>query len=245
MLLLLIIGLVGVASGALVQVSATAVKDVVNLAIALWLSFAAFDTTYLATLARLFVRGSIWRPSLLNWFALSFESRVCVIATTAFAGNSLETGPEVEAYKNSAPSPRFQNPCRSAPVWVSLHPVQHTVSDISGCVGAGCGNVAEHSICRVFHGHLRLTCVEMYNIFRRLNKVYYKLLHIGCFKSCYLINLQVKVCRQKLSRRSNSNRYCKSLLWFHRPWCRWTYALSNDYLLNCCCVLYFSIMNFC
>ena len=48
--------------------------------------------------------------------------------------------------------------------------VQDNVGDILGCGGAGCGNVAEHSICRVFRGHLRLTCVEMYNIFRRLDK---------------------------------------------------------------------------
>ena len=58
--------------------------------------------------------------------------------------------------------------------------VQAKVGDIPSCGGAGCGNVAEHSICRVFRGHLRLTCVEMYNIFWRLDKINYKFLQLGC-----------------------------------------------------------------
>ena len=60
MLGLLIVGLVEVASGALVQVAATAVEDFVKLKAALRLfsssaATAASDTDHLATLARLFV----------------------------------------------------------------------------------------------------------------------------------------------------------------------------------------------
>ena len=60
----LIVGLVEVASGALVHVAATNVEDVVGLGhtLCFFLSAraaAASDTAHLATLARLFIRGSV------------------------------------------------------------------------------------------------------------------------------------------------------------------------------------------
>ena len=98
--------------------------------------------------------------------------------------------------------------------------VQNKVGDIRSCGCAGCGNVAEHSICRVFRGHLRLTCVEMYNIFRKLDKIYYKFPHLGCFEVSWLIERRVEVVRRALLIRLNSNRCCRSFVWFHRLWCR-------------------------
>ena len=84
---------------------------------------AASDTVHLATLARLFVRGSVWRSPSLTWSAFSLgKRRLCVIATPAFVKSPLKIGPEFEAYRGLAPFPRFPNSCRSAPAWVSLHP---------------------------------------------------------------------------------------------------------------------------
>ena len=83
---------------------------------------AASDTVYLAMLARLFVRRSVWRSPSLIWSAFFLGRRqLCVVATPAFAGRPLETWPEFEAYRGPALSPRFSNPCRSAPAWVISH----------------------------------------------------------------------------------------------------------------------------
>ena len=76
--------------------------------------------------------------------------------------------------------------------------VQHIVWNIPGCIGAGCGNVSEHSIGRNIRNRLRLTCVEMYNIFRRLDKIYNKFPHLGCFEGSWLIDRRVKVARRAL-----------------------------------------------
>ena len=84
---------------------------------------AAFDIVYLATMARLFVWESVWRSTYLIWSTFFLcRRRLCVVATPAFAGRPLETGPKFEAYKGLAPSLKFSNPCRSAPAWESPHP---------------------------------------------------------------------------------------------------------------------------
>ena len=84
---------------------------------------AASDTAHLATLARLIVRGSVWRTSLFIWSTFSLGRRqLCVVATPAFAGRLLETRPEDEAYRGPSPSQRFPTPRRFAPAWVSPHP---------------------------------------------------------------------------------------------------------------------------
>ena len=84
---------------------------------------AASDTAHLATLERLFIRGSVWRPPPLIWFASSLGMRrLCVVATPAFAKRPLEPGPVVEAYRGPALSTTFPTFCRFAPASVSLHP---------------------------------------------------------------------------------------------------------------------------
>ena len=83
---------------------------------------AAFETPHLATLANLFVRESVWRPSSLIWCASTLGMRRhCVVATPVFAKRLLEPGPVVEAYRGPAPSPTFPTPCRFAPACVSPH----------------------------------------------------------------------------------------------------------------------------
>ena len=84
-----------------------------------------------------------------------------MVVTPAFGGRLLETGPEDESYRGPAhvsEIPKFLQICSSVSESASVHDI---VGDIPGCGNAGCTNVAEHSICRVFCGHLRLTCVEM------------------------------------------------------------------------------------
>ena len=96
---------------------------------------AAFDTVHLATLARLIVRGSVWRSLSLTWSAFSLgRRRLCVLATRAFVGRPLKTGPEFEAYRGQAPSPKFPNPCRSAPAWVSPHLFRTKLAIFQGAV---------------------------------------------------------------------------------------------------------------
>ena len=96
---------------------------------------AASDTLHLATLARLFVRGSVWRSPILIWSASSLgRRRLCVIATPEFSGRPFESGPKDEAYKGPAPSPKFPNPCKSAPAWVSPHPSSTTLAIFQAAV---------------------------------------------------------------------------------------------------------------
>ena len=85
----------------------------------------ASEIAHLATLARLFVEGSVWQPSSLIWCASSLGMRrLCVIATPAFTKRPLEPGLVVEAYKSPAPSPTFPTPCRFAPACVRIRPAQ-------------------------------------------------------------------------------------------------------------------------
>ena len=84
---------------------------------------AVSDTAHLDTLARLFVRGSVWCCSSLNWSAFYLKRRQrCVVATPAFARRPLEIWPKFEANRDPSPSPKFSNSCRCAPAWVSPCP---------------------------------------------------------------------------------------------------------------------------
>ena len=122
--------------------------------------------------------------------------------------------------------------------------VQHKVGDIPGCIGAGCNNVPEHCIGRILRNRLRLTCVEMYNIFWRLNKIYYKFPHLGYSEGSWLIDRRVKVGRRALLWRSSSNKLWRSLLWFHRYLCSWTCAWClTKTCFTACCVLYLATIN--
>ena len=137
-----------------------------------------------------------------------FDSNVC----RKFVGNwSGVWG--IHGFSFFSEIPKSLRICSSVSESVS---VQANVNNISGYGGAGCGNVAEHSICRVFRGHLLLTCVEMYNIFCKLDKIYYKFLHLGCIEAVWLIDRRVEVGRRALLRRWNSNICWKSVFWFHR-----------------------------
>ena len=144
--------------------------------------------------------------------------RLCVVATPAFAKRPLDLGRGRGILGSSSHSdiPNSLQICSSVSESAS---VQHKAGDIPGCTGGGCNNGPDHSICRVFRARLRLTCVEMYNIFWRLDKIYYKFPHLGCFEGSWLIDRQVKVGRRALLRRSKSNRLSRSLLWFHCLWC--------------------------
>ena len=87
------------------------------------LADATSDIAHLATLERLFVWESVWRPSSLIWSASSLGMRrLCVVATPAFPKRPLEPGPVVEANRGPAPSTTFPTPCRFAPAWVKPHP---------------------------------------------------------------------------------------------------------------------------
>ena len=104
--MLLIIGLVSAASGALVHVAATAVENVVKLAHAFVLCSissvaAAFDTARLATLPHSFVqRSAIWPLSSLILAASSLgRRRLCLKAPPAYAGRLVKTGTEVHSTK--------------------------------------------------------------------------------------------------------------------------------------------------
>ena len=88
--------------------------------------------------------SGVWRTSACNW-----------------AG-----GWSIQGSSSVSEIPKSLQICSSVCESAFVHDI---VCDISGCGGAVCGNFAEHSICRVFCGNLRLTCVEMYNIFRRLD----------------------------------------------------------------------------
>ena len=91
---------------------------------------------------------------------------------------------------------------------------KHNVGDLLGCGGAGCGKVLELFISRGFRGNFWLTCVKMYNIFKELDKIYYKILHLGSPESSLLIDTRVEVDWRKLLQQLNSNKCCKILLWF-------------------------------
>ena len=81
------------------------------------------DTTHLASLARIFVWGSVWNVSSLIWsVSLLSMRRLCVVATNAFAQRPLEPVQKMEAYWSQAPSPTFTTRCRFALAWVNLHP---------------------------------------------------------------------------------------------------------------------------
>ena len=96
---------------------------------------AASDTVHLATLDRLFDQGSVWRSPSLIWSAFFLgKPQLCVVATLASARRQLQTGPEFENFKGSAPSPRFPNFCRSALAWVSPYPPSTTLEIFQAAV---------------------------------------------------------------------------------------------------------------
>ena len=226
MLIQLIAGVVEVASGAHVHVAATAVKHIVGLGHSLCLlSVSAGGCSFLY---RPFGNlGAFIRPRI--GLTAVFVDLIRVFCRQATALRGRDSG----VWKTSAWNwagwwsilgsnsvseiPKFLQICSSVSESASVHDI---VGDIPGCGGAGCGNVAKHSICRVFCGHLRLTCVEIYNKFQRLYKINYKFPHIGCPEGSWLIDRRVEVARAALMWRLNSNRCCTSLLLFHRLWCR-------------------------
>ena len=222
MLLLLIIGFVEAASGALVYIAATAViyfASRMSLKLQLRIGFfpatraaAASDTAYLATLARLFVHGSVWRLPLLILSSSSLDRRrLCVVAIPAFAGRPLKSGPKNEAYRGPSVFPILPNPCRSGLAWVSPNLSSTTLAIfLSAVTPAAVMSLSTPPA--VFSGHLRLTCVELYNIFWWLDKIYYKFLHLGSSEVSWLIDRRVEVGQRALLRRLNSNRCCKSFL---------------------------------
>ena len=222
-LMQLIVGVVEVASGALVQSRRPPSRTSSDLdtRFVFFLAAraaAASDTVHLANLARLFVRGSVWRPSLLIWSTSSLgRRRLCVVATPAFAGRLLKLGRRMKHTE-------VQLRLRDSQILANLlkrksASVHDKVGDIPGCGGAGCGNVAEKSICRVICGHLCLTCVEMYNIFRRLDKINFKFPHRGFPEGSWLIDRRVEVARPALLWLLNSNSCCKCLILFYRLRC--------------------------
>ena len=85
------------------------------------------------------------------------DSGVCRTSVWNWAG-----GWSIQGSSSLSESPKSLQICSS--VSESAY-VQHNVGDLPSCGGAGCGNVPEQFICRVFRGYLRLICVEMYNIF--------------------------------------------------------------------------------
>ena len=250
MLVLLIIGLVEDASGALINVAAIIIEDVVGLATALWLfsdeacgrnfwyrpfsNLGAFIrpriglTTFVVNLIRVFfghataLRGR--------------DSGVCKTSAWTWAGGGGKQRLSVSDISN------FLQISSSVSEAAS---VQHKVGDIPGCIGAGCDNVSEHFIGRIFRNLLRLTCLEIYNIFRRLYKIYYKFPHLGCPEGSWLIDRRVKVNRRALLWRSSLNKLWRSLLWCHRLLCSWTFAWClTKTCSTACCVLYLATMNF-
>ena len=175
MLIQLIVGVVEVASSALVHVAATAVEDVV------WLGHSLFCFSVSAGAC------SFWnRPfSNLNAFICPrigltaiFVDLIRVYFKQATALRGLDSGVwktsawnwagewSIQSSRSVSEIPKSLQICSSVSESASVYEI---VGNIPGCVGAGCTNVAKHSICRVFCGHLRLTCVEMYNIFGRLD----------------------------------------------------------------------------
>ena len=128
MLVLFIISFARVSSGALVHVVATAVEEIVGLAHTLRLLSGSADgcSFWYRPFGNFgaFIRPRIGLTAIfLIWSVSSLGNRrLGVVATPAFAARPLETGPEVEAYRGPAPSPRFPSYCRSAQAQVSQHP---------------------------------------------------------------------------------------------------------------------------
>ena len=126
-MLLLIIGFVRVSYSALVHFAATAVEDVVKLAHALCLLFGSAGgcSLWYCLCGNLgvFIRLRIGLTAFVNLILVVCSwRRLWVVETLAFAARPFDTGPEFEAYRGPAPSPRFANPCRSAPARLSPHP---------------------------------------------------------------------------------------------------------------------------
>ena len=120
--------LVEVASGALVNVLANTIENVVGVATAKWLfSDVACGRSFwyciFGYLARLFVWESVWRPSSWIWF-VSFLGmrRLCVVATQAFDKRPFEHGPELETYWGLASFPTFLIPYKFARAWFRIRP---------------------------------------------------------------------------------------------------------------------------
>ena len=241
LLWLQIIGFVKVAKGALFHVAETVVEHVVRLRHALELlsGNAGGCMFWYHPLGNL---GAFIRPSI--GFTLAFLDLISVFIKQAAlrgrhygvcktSGWDLAGNWGIQGSSSVSEIPKSLQICFSVGESAS---VQHKVGDIPGCGGAGCCNVAEHSICRVLSGHLGLTCVEIYNIFRWLDKIYYKFPYHGCPKGSLLIDRRVELALRALWLRTNSNRLLRSLLWFYRLLCSWTceWWLTNTCSTVCC-----------
>ena len=160
---------------------------------------AASATVNLSILTRLIVLGSVWRSvfffdSIRVFFKQTAtlrgrDSGVCITPV----GNLTKVLGILRSSSVSEISKSLQI-CFSVSKFAFT---QHNVGDLSNCGGTGCGKVSEHSICRVFRGHLRLTCVKMYDTFYRLDKISYKFLHLGSSQVSWLIDRRVEVGERK------------------------------------------------
>ena len=158
---------------------------------------AASDIAYVAISACLFVWGSVWRP-LLIWSSLfvadgGFEwSRPWRLQhVRLILGRSLRhIGVQLRLRDSQILADLLQL------VWVRIRPAE----SLRFCVPQ------EHSIRRIFRGHLQFGCVKMSRVFWRLNKIIYKFLHVS-YQADYLrIDKLHWVARRALRRLSNLNR---------------------------------------
>ena len=170
-LILLIVGFVDFPSGALVHVAATAFEDVVGLGHALCLrsvceggcSFWYRLFGNLGAFIRLRIGLTILFVDLIRVFFRQAtplrgrDSGNC----RSYAWNWVG-GWSIQGSSSVSEIPRSLQICSSVSESSSVH---DKVGDIPGWGCAGCCNVAKHSICQIVFGHLRLTCVEIYNIF--------------------------------------------------------------------------------
>ena len=203
-LIQLIVGFIEIASGALVHVAATAVEDVVGLTHSLCLhSVSAGGCSFwyrpfgnLGAFIRLRIGVTAFFVDLIRVFFRQAtplrgrDSGVCRASAWNWFG-----GWRIHGSNSVSEIPKSLHICSSVSESASVH---EKVGDIPGWGCAGCCNVAEHSICRVVYGHWRLTCVEMYNIFWRLDKIYYKFSNLICPENSLLIDRRVEVARPAL-----------------------------------------------
>ena len=93
--------------------------------------------------------------------------------------------------------------------------VQTIVRDIVDCVNSNCGNVPEKSISQVFSGHLLLlTCVEMYKVFWKLDKIIYKFSNLVVIKSLNKLIGEWKLIDQRFCSCQIQNNCAESLFGF-------------------------------
>ena len=173
LLLLTIIGLVDFASGALVHVAAAAVVHVVKLGHPLELPTgnAGGCSFWYRPFGNL---GEFVRPRI--GLTVVFFDFICVFLGQTAALRARDSGVCWTFVENwtgvlgKQGSSSVSETPKSLQIYCSVSEfafVKDNVGDIPSCGAAGCGNVAEPFICRVFLGNLRLTCKEMYSIFRR------------------------------------------------------------------------------